>query len=155
MNMSDYTRTTRRCGFAEFTGDAATAIRKYAEKHGLDDVEAAAEHCFETVSTKEKKGFFRSSTETVVTSIVVTPHHLVWAAAKNDEAPAVLAARLRDIHVQDYETSDMYKLVADTGVNISGPLGDAIRPSAAFIGLGPEQAAAEFREILHSRTSLS
>jgi hypothetical protein len=50
--------------------------------------------------------------------------------------------------VQDYEKSEMYKLMQDTGLNISGLRTDAVDLGSTFIGLGPEPAAHKLRTLL-------
>ncbi len=145
--MGDYTRTTRECGLDDLQPPLAAAIRGYIEKYELGDIEAAILMCCETISTKKKKGLFRRKAEVTLTAIIFTPQWLIWAAGKQDEAPGVLAARLHDIRVQDYEKSDMYKLMQDTGLNIFGlRTGDG--PGSIFFGLGPEPAAQKFRTML-------
>jgi hypothetical protein len=104
--------------------------------------------CCETISTGQKKGLLRRKTEEVIlTGVMITPQWLIWASGKENEAPGVLSARLHDIQVQDYEKSDMYKMIQDTGLNVSGlPTKDGL--GSAFIGLGPEPAAQRFRAVL-------
>lgn len=80
----------------------------------------------------------------------MTTERLIWAAGAEGNELVVLAARLRDIHVQDYESTEMYRLVNDSGVNISGPLSDSVQPATSFIGLGSEPAAIKFRKLLRS-----
>ncbi len=147
--MGDYLRATRECTLDSLHPLLAAAVRNHIEKYELEDTEASALMCCETISTKQKKGLFRSKTEVTLTSIIFTPQWLIWAAGKENETPGVLSARLHDIRVQDYEKSDMYKMIQDTGLNISG-----LRTTGAdglgsiFFGLGPEPAAQKFRTML-------
>lgn len=130
------------------SSDLSTAIRAHINKYELIDAEASALMCCETVSTKLKKRPFGGKPEVILTGVLLSPQWLIWASGKEGETPGVLSARLRDIHVQDYERSDMYRLVADSGINIHGSLTGGIQPVSAFIGLGPEPAAQEFRAAL-------
>ena len=146
--MSDYIRSTRECAFGGLSPVLAAAIRSHMEKHALGNLEAAALSCFETTSTKQKKGLFGSKTEVILTGMLLTPQWLVWAAGKDNEVPGVLSARLRDVQISDYEKSDSYKLIQDCGLDISGLHRDGPELASSFIGLGPEPAAAKFRTML-------
>jgi hypothetical protein len=151
--MSNKTRMTRECGFGEFSPDAVAEILRHLERYGLEAVETNAVFCGETVTTETKKGFFSTKASKVVTSFLLTPEWLVWAAGREGETPAVLSVKLADITIQDYEATEMFLLVADTGISITGRATDVSQNISAFIGLGPEPAALEFREILRSHAS--
>ena len=146
--MGDYIRSTRACTLDTLTPPLGAALRAHAAQYQLGDLNAPGVACWETVSTKKKKGLFASKPEVILTGIVLAPPMLLWAAGKANEKPAVLSARLRDVRVQDYEQSSMHKLVQDTGLNINGLITDASSAVSAFIGLGPEPAAQQFREAL-------
>jgi len=104
--------------------------------------------CCETTSTKKKSGLFGGKAEVIVTGMVITPQWLIWASGKESEPPGVLSARLQDIRVQDYEESEMYKLMQDTGLNVFGFRTAVEGASSVFIGLGPEPAEQKFRSML-------
>ena len=146
--MGDYHRTTRAGTLDSLTPALAAALRAHAAQYQLGDLSASVVACWETTSTKKKKGLFASQPEVVLTGIVLAPPRLLWAAGKANEKPAVLSARLRDVQVQDYEQSSMHKLVQDTGLNVSGLFTDSGSAGTAFIGLGPEPAAQQFRAAL-------
>ncbi len=144
--MSEYLRSTRECTFENMKPTLAASIRTTLEKNGL--VLPAVFTCYETTSTKQKKGLFGGKAETVLTGVVLTSQFLLIATEKNHEAPAVLSTGLNDIRVQDYEKSDLYKLMPDTGIELSGLRTDLIDRGSLFIGLGPEPAAQNFRAAL-------
>lgn len=146
--MGDYHRTTRACALGDLQPAWAAALREHAARYQLGDLSAPGVACWETVSTKKKKGLFASKPEVIITGIVLAPPVLLWAAGKEGAQPAVLSARLREVQAQDYELSSMHKLVADTGLNINGLRTDTPTAGTAFIGLGPEPAARQFREAL-------
>ena len=146
--MGEYQRTTRLCTLASMSSALATAIRSHIEKHELGDAEKSALICCETTSTKQKKGLLGGKPEVIRTGVLLSPQWLIWAAGKENETPAVLSARLSDIRVQDYEKSDLYKLMPDSGINILGLRTDAVDLGSTFIGLGPEPATQEFRAAL-------
>jgi hypothetical protein len=142
---SDYDRSTRACTLATLSPALAAALRAHAEQYQLGSLDAPSVACWETTSTKKKKGLFARQPEVVLTGIVLAPPLLLWAAGKPGEKPAVLSGRLRDLRVQDYEKTAMHKLVADSGLEVSGRLTDSPEAASAFIGLGPEPAAQQCR----------
>lgn len=127
--------------------ELASAIRIHIEKYALEVGELSALTCFETISTRQKKGLLRRKTEVVLTGILLTPQWLIWAAGKEHERLGTQSMRLSDIQVEDYEKSTMYNLVPDSGINILN-LPTANGLGTAFIGLGPEPASQKFRDAL-------
>jgi hypothetical protein len=146
--MGDYLRATRECSLASLNPKWSAAIRTYIEKNELGDLEAAVLMCCETTSTRQKKGLFSSKAEVIISAALCTPKWLVIASGKDNETPGVISARLRDIRAQDYEKSDLYKLMQDSGLSITGLLTGAPEQGSIFIGLGPEPAAQKFRTVL-------
>jgi hypothetical protein len=146
--MGDYLRTTRESTLNNLNPALLATIRTHIEKYELGDIDTSALICCETTSTKQKKGLFGGKAEIILTDVILTSQWLIWATGKENESPSVLSARLRDIQVQDYEKSEMYKLMQDTGLNISGLRTDAVDLGSAFIGLGSEPAAQKFRTLL-------
>jgi len=145
--MSDYLRTTRECAVGDLNPMLLASIRTHIEKHELGDIEASVLICCETTSTKQKKGLLSRKPEVFLTGMLLTTQWLVWATGK-DKPLGVQSARLRNIQVHDYETSDMFHLVQDTGINISGLRTDSADVGSTFIGLGAEPAAHKFRAML-------
>lgn len=146
--MGDYVRTTREATFDNLNPNLITALRTHIEKHELGDINSALLMCCETTSSKQKKGLFGGKSEVILVAVILTPQWLIWAVSKDNESAGVLSAQLRNIQVQDYETSEMNKLIQDTGVNISGIGTDAVNLGSAFIGFGAEPAAQKFRALL-------
>lgn len=144
--MDNYRRSTRECTVDGLRPALAAAIRAHAEKRGMADALSSPLLCCETTSTRKKRGLFRSKEEVFLLGAVLTAEWLIWATGKEGERPAVIAARLRDIRVEDYETSTRASQ-EDRGVSIFGlHTGEGF--GSAFIGLGPEPAARLFRERL-------
>src|SRR5690349_8316359 len=52
--MSEYTRTTRRCAFADLRPELVTAIRHHCATYGLATTEANALICCETASRRDR-----------------------------------------------------------------------------------------------------
>jgi hypothetical protein len=146
--MGDYLRTTRESTLNNLNPAVLATIRTHIEKYELGDIDTSTIICCETTSTKQKKGLFGGKAEIILTGVILTSQWLIWATGKEHESPSVLSARLRDIQVQDYEKSEMYKLMQDTGLNISGLRTDAVDLGSTFIGLGSEPAAQKFRTLL-------
>ena len=146
--MGDYLRTTRECTLNNLQPALAGALRAHLEKKSLDIAGIDVLICCETVSTRQKKGLFGGKAEVILCGVLVTPKWLIWAAGKQGETPGVISARLGDIQVQDYENSDLVKLIPDMGLDISGLRTGTVDPGSAFIGLGPEPAAQKLRLVL-------
>lgn len=147
--MAEYHRTTREAVLSGLNPALLAAITAHVEKYELGDIRSSALLCCETTSVKQKKsGLFGGKTETILSAVVLTPQWLIWAARKENEPPSVLAAKLRDIQVQDYEKSELFSLIQDTGINISGLRSDSVEVGSTFIGLGAQPAAQKFRALL-------
>jgi len=146
--MGDYLRTTRECTFTSLNPALAASISAHIKRYELGDIEGSVLLCCETTSTRKKKGLFGRKAEVFLTGIVLTPQWIIWASGKENAVIGAHSARLRDIHVQDYEKSELYKLVQDTGLNISGLRTDSTDTGSVFIGLGLEPAAQKFRDTL-------
>ena len=146
--MSEYQRHSRECTLETMPPALASALRSHAEKRALGDLFSQALICCETTSIREKKTLFKRQKEQTVMVVLLTPHWLIWATQLEDKQPATLSARLLDLHVQDYEQSEVFKLVPDSGLTISGLRTGETAVGSAFLGLGPEPAAQKFREKL-------
>ena len=59
----------------------------------------------------------------------------------------MLSARLQDLRVEDYEKSNMYKMIQDTGLNVFG-FQTANGLGSVVIGLGSEPVVQKFRGML-------
>jgi hypothetical protein len=145
--MGDYLRTTRECTLDDLQPLLVAAIRGHIEKYELGDVEESALMCCETTSTKKKKGLFGGKAEVILTGVVITPQWLIWAGGKENEKAGVLSARLQNLRVEDYEKTNMYKMIPDTGLSVFG-FQTANDLGSVFIGLGSEPAAQKFRDML-------
>jgi hypothetical protein len=145
--MGDYHRVTRECTRDNMRPELATAIRAHIETYELADVVATTLFCCETISTKQKKKLFGSKTEVEISGVMLTPKWLIWAGGKENERIGVLSARLEDLQVEDYEKTNMYKMIQDTGLNVFG-FKIANQLGSVFIGLGSEPAAEKFRDML-------
>jgi hypothetical protein len=148
--MSEWSRTTRECKLEELDPQVLAAIGKQLKSYGIDLEREPVLTCCQTRSTRSVKKLFRSSTELAYTAVLLTSQWLIWSAAKDGGLPATRVARLRELSVQDYESCELFRLMPDTGVNISGLRSDTAEPGTLFIGLGPEPAAEKFRKLMRA-----
>lgn len=143
--MSDWLRSTRKCTLADLPAEVTAAIRAHQERYNLGDLLSRATLGVETVSRKTKKGLLGGSTDEVRITALLTPDWLVWAIAADRAEPTIMSARLQDVVAQDYASTKFAAMVPDSGLEISGSFTDVSARGAAFIGLGPEPASAEFK----------
>lgn len=146
--MDTYTRSTRECKFGELDSNLVAAIYKHIETYKLGEIESSILFCCETTSSRKKTGLFANGNEIAITVMLVTPHLLVWAGEKKNGQPFVSSARLRNIEVQDFENTAMYRVNPDSGMNITGRYTDVTKQGQSFIGLGPDPAGEKFRQVL-------
>jgi len=59
---------------------------------------------------------------------------------------AVLSAQLRDVVVQDYSQTQLAKLIADSGLEVSGRFTDASENASAFLGIDDGLVGRKFKE---------
>jgi len=146
--MSDYHRFTRECSFGQLRPELARAIREYVQNHrAVGDVEVEVLMCCETTSEKKPTGALAAllgdNPDTVLyTGMVVTPQWLIWARYGDKSSVRVSSARLQDVQVKAYASL----LVQDTGIEVSGYIGDSKAKVRGYIGMGPEPAAQKFCE---------
>ena len=146
--MSDYHRFTRECSFGQLRPELARAIREHAQNHGeMGNVEVEVLMCCETTSEKKRVGALAAllgdNPDTVLyTGMVVTPQWLIWARYGDKSDMGVSAAKLQDVQVKVYASL----LVKDTGIEVSGYVGDSKSKVQGYIGMGPEPATQKFCE---------
>jgi hypothetical protein len=146
--MSDYHRFTRECSLGQLRPELARAIREYAQNHReLGNVEVEVLMCCETTSEKKRVGALAAllgdDPDTLLyTGMVVTPQWLIWARYGDQSGMRVSSARLQDVRVSVYASL----LVQDTGMQVSGYIGDSKGRVRGYIGMGPEPAAQKFCE---------
>lgn len=151
--MREYQRATRECSVAELHPELGKAIREYAKKHDLGDIEAEVLICCETISERRKKGLltrlFGDPDAFHHTAMLLTPVLLIWGTTGARRGTSIVSARLADIEVRDYDSS----LIEDSGLDIFGFLNQSPERAQAFIGLGEGQAAERFRRALKERVA--
>ena len=146
--MSDYVRFTRECSFGQLRPELVRALREYAQNHReLGNVEVEVLMCCETASEKKRAGALAArlgdDPDTILyTGMLVTPQWLVWARFGDKSGISVYSAKLQDVQVRAFAS----RLVKDTGMEVSGYIGDSKGRVRGYIGMGPEPAAQKFRE---------
>ncbi len=152
--MGDYRRSTRECNFEQLRPEIVTALREHIQRYELGEVEREALICCETTNERTKKtGLFDKLIGGDVgpvhyVGIVVTPRYLIWARSGAKVGVAVMSARLRECEVLDYANTPQAQLMPDTGLEVTAMHTGATERAHSFIGLGPEPAAQNLREVL-------
>ncbi len=150
--MGDWNRTTQECTLASLRPEVRQAIQKHIETYNLGPILSDPLMCIETQSVKKKKGLFGSGdSKPVIVTAIVTPRWLVWVV--EEKAVAALSVKLHDLAAVDYKDTPGYKLIPDTGIDLTGPFTGRIGTEgeqrvSSFIGLGAEPAAVKFKETL-------
>jgi hypothetical protein len=147
--LADYYRTTRECSLDGLQPELVQAMRDYIENQKLVGIENEILMCCET--TSEQKTHNKSSglltwlgegdPDTIVhTGMFVTPEWLVWARKGDKSGMLVTSAHFRNVKVKPFFS----RFNDDTGLEVSGFIGDAPGRVKGYIGMGPEDAAQRF-----------
>lgn len=149
---SNTRRTTGAVPVAGLAPEVLAALDRYRDLHGLDeDPRATARACVHTrFETTAKRWWGGARVETGTTCAILTATHLYAVACVGSAPPSVLAFRLRDLEVRDYEKTPGFRLVEDAGLELTGSSPGAAKRSTYFVGLGPEPAAVAFREAVRA-----
>jgi len=143
--MSEWKRTSIEIEFENLRPEMVNAIKRYVEQYNLGAILSEVLLCVQTDSEKVKKPLFGSA-EIVYMGIALTPRWLVWAVSGTKTQTAVLSAQLRDVVVQDYSQTQFAKLIADSGLEVSGRFTDASENVSAFLGLDDGLVGRKFKE---------
>lgn len=152
--MGEWNRSTRECTLDGITPELNVAIQAHIESYNLGSILNDYRTCIETVSQKKKKGLFSGrGDQSVLVVVILTPVWLVWAVRGDRSGAATLSARLDELVVEDYASTPGYKLLPDTGIELTGVFTGRVgmegnQRVSMFIGLGEEPAALEFKEAL-------
>ena len=140
-----YERTTSSIQAICLHDEIKSAIKNYEIKHQVKDLLANPVMCIKTESKKIKQGFFskmmgKENKATPVYSIITDKWFLVvvW----HELHIFVSLYQLGTFEITDYN----YTLIPDNGIQIIGfGYGETGERGSYFVGLGPEQAAINFR----------
>ena len=86
----------------------------------MEDIESDVLMCCETRSVLQKDGLFGGKEEISFSAAYITPKWLVWANSANGTAASAGSAQLRNIETRDYESTAMFAIVPNRGLNITG-----------------------------------
>ena len=143
--MSEWKRTSKEIDFENLRPEMVDAIKRHVERYNLGTILSEVLMCVQTDSEKVKKPLFGSA-PIVYTGMVLTPRWLAWAVSGPKTQMAVLSAQLRDVVVQDYSQTQFAKLIADSGLEVSGRFTDASENASAFLGIDDSMAGRKFKE---------
>ena len=148
--MGDYNRSTKEIAFGDITANVTKSIQTYIEKHNLGDILANPVMCIISTSEKIKKGLFGGGAgpKLLIQTVILTDRWLILADNVDQNALYIKSMQLRDLTVEDYEKSSFYKMIPDTGVNISGLATDTPEKGTLFLPLGKDDAGEKFKVIL-------
>ena len=146
--MRDWKRITRACPFDGLQADVRDAIRAHIAQYELGDIVADSLMCVETTSEKIKKELPGGGDKSVLVAAVITPRWLVWGIRGDRSGVTVMSARLADVVIQDYTTTQFANMIPDTGIEVSGSFTDVAEREAAFLGLGEEPPARKFKQMV-------
>jgi hypothetical protein len=146
--MGDWRRSTCECSFEDLQPEMVAAVNKHIEQYNLGGIVSGAVICIETSSDKIKKGMFGGGYKTVLTGVILTPSWLIWAISGDRMGSTVMSARLADLVVQDYATTQFAKMIPDEGLEISGSFTNFPEKGSAFVGLDEGATSRKFKEVV-------
>jgi hypothetical protein len=143
--MSDYTRSTTERSVNQLRPELRRALEEYFQKNTLGELEAETRLCCETVSEKKEIGWLASllgdkAEPLVYTAMLLTSTHLVWARSNQQPSEMVTCADLRFIRVKPFASL----FITDTGLEISGIIGNSKGVVMGYVGMGPEPITQKF-----------
>ena len=153
--MGEWNRSTSKLTLDKIRKEHWSAIQEHIEAFDLRSDLSDYLICIETISSKQKKKLFGGGIpdQTIQISIL-TPKWLVIAAQGDQpNSPGVISIQLKDAIAKDYKDDLGYKLIPDTGINVTGIFTGMVgmygnSQTSSFIALGEEPAAQEFKEKL-------
>jgi hypothetical protein len=147
--MSNYRRFTRACDFKQLQPELYQAIQNHIQTQQLENIETELLMCCETTSEQKNKGglaaWLEGNIDTLYyTGMLVTPEWLIWARHGDKSGATVSAAKLTEIQVNFFTS----KFLKDRGLEVYGYINDSKKRVGGYIGLGPEEAAKKFGEVV-------
>jgi hypothetical protein len=150
--MNRITRKTRICTLDTLDGDLKSAIHAHALNHGLNDLESNVLMCCETLSVRQKKGFW-GGIQPTLSVVYVTPKWLVWADSTDRSEASVGTSQLIYVDIWDDRATTGYSIPADEGLNITGLYTVKNKTGMAFIALDSNADGQKFRQVLQKALS--
>lgn len=148
--MSVYERVTRKCGLGTMTPALAAAIREWGADLGLTAVVQSGSAACETVSERRHAGGIYGRMRKLPAHLdcgaLLTPAWLIWATIADGGEPRAIGVRLTDFDIIDYRAGEDYARLPDSGLQVSGRIGDDPELRSVFIGLGEDAPGQAFKE---------
>ena len=153
--MGEWNRSTSKMALDEIQSEHWNAIQEHFEAYNLKPDLKNYLTCVKTVSSKKKKKLFGGGIpdQTIQISIITPEWLVIVSQGDTPDSIGILSIQLKDALAKDYKDDPGYKLLPDTGINVTGiytgrvGLHGSLQISS-FIGLGEEPVAAEFKELL-------
>ena len=145
--MTENKRVTRECAMADLDKVLRDAIHAHLVEYQMSGIESSVQMCCESVSMQKKKSVFGGS-EKAVQAALLTEDSLIWAEKISGRSVSAGSAKLSHIDMRDYESTAMFDVIADSGVNITGRYTDPSQTGQLFIALDAGPAGKKFRELL-------
>ena len=152
--MNKTTRKTRACTLETLDEKLRNAIRDHGAQYGLVDLESDVLMCCETISVRQKKGFF-GGIKTTLSAVYVTRKWLVWADSSQLNDAIAGTAQLKHIDVIDYSNTARYSISPDQGLNVTGRYTNKNRTGITFIVLDSDTNGQKFRNVLQEALQAS
>lgn len=148
--MGDYNRSTKEIAFEDIPANVIKSVQTYIEKHDLGNILSNPVMCIVSTSEKIKKGLFGGGAgpKLLIQTVILTDFWLILADNVDQNALYIKSMQLRDITVEDYEKSQFYKMIPDSGMNINGHFSDASEIGTIFLPLGKDDAGEKFKSVL-------
>lgn len=145
MNLT--TRKTRVCALDTLDEDLKFAIHAHGLRYGLNDLDSDIRMCCETLSVRQKKGFW-GGVQTTLSAVYVTPKWLVWADSTDRSDASVNASQLIHVDIWEDRAATGYPITVDEGLNITGIYTVQNKTGMAFIALDSNAEGRKFRQVL-------
>lgn len=152
--MKEWERNSRKLTLEQCPSEFRQKIQEHIDFFNLKNVLDNYLFCIETTSVKIKKKLFVGGIPDQTIQIAILTPEWVMTAQKGDKPDSigVLSIQTKAANLEDYKDSMGYTLIQDNGVNITGPFSGVFTEFSAintyFLGLGPEPAALEFKQVL-------
>jgi hypothetical protein len=145
--MNKATYRTRLCTLDTLDEDLKFAIHAHALRHDLHDLESDVLICCETLSVRQKKGFW-GGIKFTLSAAYITPTWLVWADSTDRSDARVCASQLTHVDLWDEQVTTSFPIIVDEGLSITGCDTDKNKTGMAFIAVDSNTEGQKFRQVL-------
>ena len=153
--MGEWNRSTSKMTLDEIQPEHWNAIQEHFESYNLKIDLNDYLICIKTISSKKKKKLFGGGIpdQTIQVSIITPTWLVIVSQGDTPDSIGILSIELKDALAKDYKDDLGYKLLPDTGVNVTGIYTGRVgmhgsSQISSFIALGEESVAGEFKKLL-------